>query len=271
MTFVYQINGVTWHDTPVEIEGELVRDLYQVTDTITPEPMAQWPQTFTLSGKRGTESPYALDTIPLPIENPWRSILAFGGHDFLSDGSAMLCTMQGDVWHVTGLDDQLQQVRWRRYASGLHQALGLVVHQDQVYVLGRDQITRLHDTNLDGEADYYQRFSAAYITSPAGHDFICGLERDRDGQFYTASGNQGLLRITADGKQCYVLAKGLRNPDGLGLLTDGTLTIPSTEGNWVPASMICAVPKTTKTPVYFGYGGPKPDRPELHWSIYRAV
>jgi glucose/arabinose dehydrogenase len=36
-------------------------------------------------------------------------------------------------------------VKWRRYASGLHQALGLKVVDDKVYVLGRDQITRLHD------------------------------------------------------------------------------------------------------------------------------
>jgi len=107
----------------------------------------------------------------------------------LPDGSAMICTMQGDVWHVTGLDDKLDAVKWRRYASGLHQALGLVVAEGQVYVLGRDQITRLHDRNNDGEADYYERFSAAYKTSPGGHDYICGLQRDTQGRFYTASSN----------------------------------------------------------------------------------
>ena len=73
----------------------------------------------------------------------------------------------------------LKNVRWRRFASGLHQALGLVVADGQIYVLGRDQITRLHDLNGDGEADFYECFSNAMITSPAGHDFICGLVRDR--------------------------------------------------------------------------------------------
>ncbi len=68
----------------------------------------------------------------------------FGGHDFFADGSAAICTMQGDVWHVTGLDASLKDVRWRRFASGLHQALGLVIADKSVYVLGRDQITRLH-------------------------------------------------------------------------------------------------------------------------------
>ena len=87
-----------------------------------------------------------------------------------------------------------KNVRWRRIASGLHHALGLVIADQSVYVLGRDQITRLVDLNGDGETDFYECFSNAYVTSPAGHDFICGLERDAAGNFYTASGNQGLLR-----------------------------------------------------------------------------
>ena len=67
--------------------------------------------------------------------------------------------MQGDVWRVEGLDQTLENVRWRRFASGLHQALGLVVADGKAYVLGRDQITRLHDLNGDGEADFYECFS----------------------------------------------------------------------------------------------------------------
>ena len=87
-----------------------------------------------------------VDTIEPPFENPWKALLFFSGHDFLPDGTAMLCTIQGDVWHVSGLNEQLDHVRWRRFASGLHQALGLVVSGKNVYVLGRDQITCLHDS-----------------------------------------------------------------------------------------------------------------------------
>ncbi len=100
--------------------------------------------------------------------------------------------MQGDVWRVEVFEYPSRTARWRRFAAGLHHALGLVVDEDGIFVLGRDQITRLHDLNRDGEADFYECFSNAYQTSPAGHDFICGLERDALGRFYTASGNQGL-------------------------------------------------------------------------------
>ena len=49
--------------------------------------------------------------------------------------------------------------------------------------------------NGDGEADFYECFSNAYPTSTGGHDFLCGLERDSAGRFYTASSKLGLLRI----------------------------------------------------------------------------
>ena len=49
------------------------------------------------------------------------------------------------------------------------------------------------------------------------------------------------MRIAADGQSAEVLATGLRNSDGLGLLPDGLVTIPSSEGDWMPASMVAAV------------------------------
>jgi azurin len=185
--------------------------------------------------------------------------LFFSGHDFLPDGSAMLCSMSGDVWHVSGLDNDLQNIRWRRFASGLHQAQGLVIAKGQVYVLGRDQITRLHDRNSDGEADFYECFSNKMQTSPSAHDFICGLERDVQGRFYAASSKQGLLRFSHDGQNVEVLATGFRNPDGLGLCTDGSVTVPCSEGDWTPASMICLVKpqSATATTPHFGLGGPR--------------
>ncbi len=51
----------------------------------------------------------------------------------------------------------------------------------------RDQLTRLHDLNGDQVADWYECYSNAFETSPSGHDYICGLERDAEGNFYLAS------------------------------------------------------------------------------------
>ena len=255
--FSYRIGETEFLDAPWVENGRFVRQLAPASEhplaaAVEGGP-AQWPQVIETRGALGHSGawPYVIDTIEPPFENPWKALLFFSGHDFLPDGSALLCTIQGDVWHVQGLDEKLDRVRWRRYASGLHQALGLVVAQGKVYVLGRDQITRLHDRNGDGEADFYECFSNAYATSTAGHDFICGLERDRSGRFYTASSKFGLLRISADGRSLETLATGFRNPDGLGLASDGTVTVPNSEGEWTPASMICEI----RPGGHYGYDG----------------
>jgi putative heme-binding domain-containing protein len=263
--FAYRIGGVDMLDAPWVENGKFVREVAPADKHslahLTRGGKSQWPQVIATTGSLGTGRPYAIDTIAPPLENPWKALLYFGGHDFFADGSAALCTMQGDVWHVEGLDDTLRNVRWRRIASGLHHALGLVIANKSVYVLGRDQITRLVDLNGDGETDFYECFSNAYRTSPAGHDFICGLERDAAGNFYTASGNQGLLRISPDGKRAEVLATGFRNPDGLGITPTGQITVPCSEGEWTPASMICEVTPSAKEKPHFGYGGPRHGKP----------
>ncbi|MDX1944760.1 MAG: TIM barrel protein [Pirellulaceae bacterium] len=267
VVFAYRLGDVEMLDSPWVRDGEFERIVAPASEhpwraALSGGP-AQWPHELATGGELGPQRPYTVDTIKLPFENPWKSLLFCGDHDFLPDGSALVATMTGDVWRVTGLDDKLTDVRWRRFAAGLHQPLGLVIAEGKIYVLGRDQITRLADLNHDGEADLYECFSNRQLTSPAGHDFICGLARDEQGRFYTASGKQGLIRIAADGRQVEVLATGFRNPDGLALLPDGCVTVPCSEGDWTCASMICQVKPGAAAGVvpHFGFGGPRDGQP----------
>ncbi len=276
--FLSTRDGVRWLDVPTAHDGGFVR----VAAPADGHPLAallrgggtQWPETIETTIETtvttGTQTPFAVDRLGLPVDNPGNIPVFCGGHDFLPDGSIAVCTMHGDVWRAAFVPGDAGRLRWRRIASGLHQPLGLVVVDGAIHVLGRDQITRLGDLDGDGEMDDYRCFSRAYQTSPGGHDFICGLERDARGRFITASSNQGLLRIAADGSAVEVLATGLRNPDGVGVLPDGTVTASSSEGDWVPASLVAAVrpPETDVVPVHFGHGGPRDGRvpvPPLVW------
>jgi len=90
---------------------------------------------------------------------------------------------------------------------------------------------------------------------PRATTFICGLERaTQTGRFYTASSKFGLLRIAAE-------RRSLRGPwppaseipTALGLGRDGTITVPNSEGEWTPASMICEI----RPGGHYGYQGPK--------------
>ncbi|MBP6785843.1 MAG: heme-binding domain-containing protein, partial [Verrucomicrobiales bacterium] len=156
-----------------------------------------------------------------------------------------------------GIDEKLETIRWKRFATGLHQSLGLKIVKDKLYVLGRDQITCLHDLNGDDEADFYECVTNAMTTSPGGHDFIVGLETDKEGRWYFASGNQGVCRITGRDK-LDVLATGFRNPNGLGISPDGRfLTTSVQEGDWTPATSLCQIELGKNEGAHFGAGGPK--------------
>ncbi|MFM7205988.1 MAG: DUF6797 domain-containing protein [Planctomycetaceae bacterium] len=262
--FIYSVNGTRWLDVGTAVDGRFVR----VAAPVDGHPHAamldgggpQWPDVLVTRGRRGDGRPWAVDTLALPEKNPWNAAFYCGDLDVLPDGGLVVCTMHGDVWRIDGIDDTLAEVRWRRIAAGLHQPLGLVVVEGVPHVLGRDQITRLIDRDGDGETDWYECFCRSYRCSSGGHDYVCGLARDAAGRFVTVSSVEGLLRIAADGGSHEVLATGLRNPDGVGILPDGTITAPSSEGDWVPASMIVAVRPDASSPPHFGSGGPDPHR-----------
>ncbi|MCB1076583.1 MAG: heme-binding domain-containing protein [Verrucomicrobiae bacterium] len=218
---------------------------------------AQWPRWIETRGELGEQHPFATDRITIPFENPYGTLFFLSAHDFFEDGTAAVATMTGEVWLVRGLDETLEKIRWKRFATGLHQPLGLKIVDNQVHVLGRDQITRLHDLNGDDEADFYECVTNAMQTSPGGHDFVVGLEQDAEGRWYFASGNQGVCRIT-DRNRLDVLATGFRNPNGLGQSPDGKfITTSVQEGDWTPATSLCQIEIGNNEGAHFGAGGPR--------------
>ncbi|MEY2410296.1 MAG: hypothetical protein QOF48_2966, partial [Verrucomicrobiota bacterium] len=188
-----------------------------------------WGAPLVTKGKRGADdAAYTVDTLTLPEENPWKSWLRLSGFDFFKNNTrAAVCSVSGDVWLVDGIDDKLENLRWKRFATGLFQPLGLKIVDDKIYVTGRDQITRLHDLNGDDEADFYENFNNDIAITSHYHEFALNLETDSKGNFYfTKGGNLGdartphhgtLLRLSKDGSKLDVIATGLRAPNGLGI------------------------------------------------------
>ncbi len=217
-----------------------------------------WPA-ITNVGQMGFPSGgFAVDTMTVPYANPWKALMFCSGVGFFSNGSAAVSTIHGDVWHVSGIDDKLRKVTWRRFATGLFQPLGLRVVNDRAYVLGRDQITVLHDENGDGEADRYENFCNLIETSTGGHEYVTSLERDAAGNFYYVD-PKGVHRISPDGKTKETLATGLRNPNGLGVGPGPIITVAPQQGEWTPSSVIFEVTGGA----HYGSHGPKvtPQRP----------
>ncbi len=214
----------------------------------------RWPEDPVTSGVVGSsDGPLAVDTLTLPFDNKFQAQFFTSGHDFFTNGDIAVCTVHGDVWRVSGVDDKLKKLTWKRYATGLFQPLGLKILEDRVYVLGRDQITRLVDANSDGEADRYENVSNLHETSKGGHDYVTGLEVDSAGYFHFAHATQGAVRSSPDGRKLEIVATGFRNPNGSGLGPHDEITVAPQEGNWTPASFIALV----RSGQHYGFGGPQ--------------
>ncbi len=217
-------------------------------DVLARPTTGRWGEPLVTSGTLGVDdgqAPYLIDTIGLPGENRFRALFFVSAFAFFPNGDAALATAHGDVWIVRGLDDDLDEVTWTRHATGLYQPLGLEIVDGRVIVLGRDQLTRLHDRNDDGEADFYESFNHDLQIEGRPHAFAMRLETDTAGNFYfLKSGSDpphgsSLLKLSADGSQLEVLARGFRHAFGLGVGgPDGWVTVADNEGNWVPSSKI---------------------------------
>ncbi len=195
------------------------------------------------------DAPYVVDTLTVPYENPSKSYMRLTGMDFFSDGKrAAVCTMDGDVWIVSGIDASLAALTWKRFASGLFQSLGLRIVDDVVYTLGRDQITRFHDFNGDGEADFYECFNNDCGVTPNYHEFAHDLQTDSKGNFYYAKGSDlggtkvpqhgSMVRVSRDGKTSDIVATGFRAPNGMSIGPNDEITSSDNQGNWTPATPV---------------------------------
>lgn len=207
------------------------------------------------------DGPYVVDTVTVPLENPWKSYMRLTGHDFFADGRMAVSTIDGDVWIVAGTGTG-QTPTWQRYATGLFQALGLKIVDGLVHVIGRDQLTVLHDLNKDGEADFYQNLNNDCIVTENYHEFALDLQTDKAGNFYFAKGSpwppnvtsphQGtMMKVSKDGSKLEIIATGIRAPNGLGMGPNDELTFSDNQGHWIPACKISLV-NLNKPGAFFG-------------------
>jgi len=246
------------------------------------EARTRWGDALVTEGAVGADDgPFAVDTITIPFDNPYGSRMRTGAFDFFSDGRAAVSTWNGDVWVVSGIDEDLDRLEWKRFATGLYDPLGLRIVDDVVFVHGRDGLTRLIDSDGDGEADRYECFNNDIFITPAFHEFAFDLQTDGDGNFYFSKGapvNPGgrgfmkiaphhgtILKVGRDGSTIETIATGMRAPNGICVSPDGVVTSGDNEGTYMPR---CRLNWIEKPGFYAGvkdtaHRTPVPDQPDL--------
>ncbi len=240
-------------DVQATIDKRLQRMENDLSNLITGGP-AQFATPIRVPVRQWFESDaWVVDELVRPENNPWLARLRITGLDFYPDGRSMaVCTWDGDVWRVDGLDtigNTDGATIWQRIATGLFQPLGILVQGDRLMVTCRDQLVSLGDLNGDGEMDDYRCFNSDHQVTEHFHEFAMGLQCDDDGNFYYAKSARHaktavvphhgtLLRISKDGEYTEILANGFRAANGVCLNPDGTYIVTDQEGHWNPKNRI---------------------------------
>jgi glucose/arabinose dehydrogenase/mono/diheme cytochrome c family protein len=189
---------------------------------------------------------YVIDHVGLPVDNPWKRAVRTGDIQFLKDGTAVVVTLDGDVWLARGLKEGSTKATWRRFASGLHEPMTCAIRDDQIYVFDRNGIWHLRDTNGDGEADVHELFSNAFAQTADMREFPSTIRLAPKGEFVIGKGGQeattigkhngSILRVSADGQTATLLGHGLRQPNLSVNPRTGLVIASDQQGQYIPTT-----------------------------------
>lgn len=190
--------------------------------------------------------------------------LEVSGMAFLDDSRLAVAIRKGEIWILDGVyDDPPDNVQYHRYASALHEPLGLLLHDGDLYTAQRSELTRLRDTDGDDVADEYLTAAKGWGVTGNYHEYAYGPKRDGDGNLWvTLNIGMGLspdqskhvleqapfgyrqarwrgwgMKLTPTGQFVPVCA-GMRSPSGLGVNGAGDMFYTDQQGNWVATNSL---------------------------------
>jgi cytochrome c len=224
-----------------------------------PEPEAQKVQTTKYvkpgfgAALEGLHPSYNISTLHKQDFQP-----RVGGLAFLPDGRLLVTTWDvvGGVYLLDGVETgDTNKITIKRIASGLAEPLGIEVVDGEIYVLQKQELTRLIDHDNDDIVDEYQAVCNSWGVSSDFHEFSFGLLY-KDGHFYATlslamrliggekqkSDRGKTIKISKDGSFEWI-NYGLRQPNGIGLGMDDEIFVTENQGEWIPANKLIHVKK----------------------------
>jgi hypothetical protein len=192
-------------------------------------------------GKLPTEDDYYK---LLRFEPPRGEVLEVGALEVLPDGKLAVGTRRGEIWLVENptVADPAKNARFRRFAHGLHEVLGLAAKGDWLYVIQRCDVSRIKDSDGDGKADVFAVVSDGWEISGDYHEYAFGSRFDRQGNLWVTLCLTGSFtsdtkfrgwagKITPAGK-FIPTTSGVRSPGGVGFNAEGDVFYTDNQGPW---------------------------------------
>lgn len=177
---------------------------------------------------------------------PKTANLLITGMDFLPNGDLIVCTWPGEVWVIEGAQGTPAAAKYRRFARGLAEPMGVAVRDGKIYIGTKQALYRLTDTDGNGEADLFESLNQNWTYTGSYNAFSYGPIFDKAGNFILANaGHSGRwdarymgwgLRISPDGAKLDTICSGFREPNGIGTFgPDRDVFVSENQGAWMGA------------------------------------
>ena len=172
------------------------------------------------------------------------------GLDFLPNGDLVFCTARGEVFIRSEPAGSPGTNFLRRFARGLMEPAGLRVLSGEIFIAQKCELTRLRDTDGDGEADYFECVSQAWGFNGNARQFAVGPVADKEGRLHVFLDGRGArwevpfrgwdARFSRVGKDFEGWASGFHSAGGA-LSIGGEIFVTDNPGPWVPAAKLIRV------------------------------
>jgi uncharacterized cupredoxin-like copper-binding protein len=203
------------------------------------------------SGPQSESDYYILKTVAIPDDIK----LEVGGLAVLPDGRIAVSTRRGEIWLIQNpYGENGSAPRYTKFASGLHEVLGLAWKDGVFYCAQRGEMTKITDEDGDGVAD---RFEPVTIFELSGnyHEYAYGPVFNQQGEMFAtlnvawvgfgdglAKWHGWLIKIKPDGK-IEPIATGLRSPAGFMVNSSNDIFYAENQGDWVGSGRVTHLEK----------------------------
>ncbi len=182
---------------------------------------------------------YKIFKLPVPAG----VVLEVGAMEWMPDGKLAVSSRRGDIYLVEHpLADSPDDIKFQKFAGGLHEVLGLAQRDGWLYVTQRGEVSRLKDMDGDGRADLFETVNDDWGINGDYHEYAFGSKFDAagdlwvtlclTGSFTSQSKFRGwCLRITPEGKSIPTCS-GIRSPGGIGMNAAGDMFFTDNQGPW---------------------------------------
>ncbi len=189
---------------------------------------------------------YRIDT--LPTDNLRMEV---GAMMLRSDGRMMVGTRTGEIYIIENAYGDPGQARFKLWARGIAQPLGLLELDGWIYTAQRGELSRLKDTDGDDRCDLFETVSDDWEISGNYHEYNFGPRMGPEGELWITTnkpfGGEPYGRAhwrgwavkinPRTGKMSPVCA-GLRSPAGIEDSPWGDVFYTDNQGEWCNASKL---------------------------------